>query len=93
MFAGLKRRTYTVRYPRWMVGKPLLYSSSALAALGDAMFGYNQGIHRCCAGSTFIYLEDVWEGYDVGAGTNGPGRGGCVYARYILLSLFTVWQD
>src|SRR5260370_24065332 len=44
MFAGLKRRTYTARYPRWMVGKSLLYSSSALAALGDAMFGYSQGI-------------------------------------------------
>ena len=44
MFAGLKRRAYTVRYPRWMVGKPLLYSSSALASLGDAMFGYSQGI-------------------------------------------------
>jgi hypothetical protein len=44
MFAGLKRHTYTVRYPRWMVGKPLLYSSSALASLGDAMFGYSQGI-------------------------------------------------
>lgn len=27
-----------------MVGKPLLYSSSALASLGDAMFGYSQGI-------------------------------------------------
>lgn len=27
-----------------MVGQPLLYSSSALASLGDAMFGYSQGI-------------------------------------------------
>jgi len=27
-----------------MVGRPLLYSSSALASLGDAMFGYSQGI-------------------------------------------------
>jgi hypothetical protein len=27
-----------------MVGWPLLYSSSALASLGDAMFGYSQGI-------------------------------------------------
>ena len=27
-----------------MVGKPLLYSSSALASLGDALFGYSQGI-------------------------------------------------
>ncbi|KAF9477619.1 hypothetical protein BDN70DRAFT_810383 [Pholiota conissans] len=44
MFAGLKRSSYAARYPRWMVGKPLLYSSSALASLGDAMFGYSQGI-------------------------------------------------
>jgi len=44
MFPNLKRKTYAVRYPRWMVGKPLLYSSSALASLGDAMFGYSQGI-------------------------------------------------
>ena len=27
-----------------MVGRRLLYSSSALASLGDAMFGYSQGI-------------------------------------------------
>ncbi|KAG8218823.1 general substrate transporter [Butyriboletus roseoflavus] len=27
-----------------MVGRPLLYTSSALASLGDAMFGYGQGI-------------------------------------------------
>ena len=26
-----------------MVGRPLLITSSALAALGDAMFGYSQG--------------------------------------------------
>ncbi|OCH95987.1 general substrate transporter [Obba rivulosa] len=36
-------KTYTARYPRWMVGRPLLIMSSALAALGDAMFGYSQG--------------------------------------------------
>ncbi len=36
--------SYHARYPRWMIGKPLLYSSSALASLGDAMFGYSQGI-------------------------------------------------
>lgn len=36
-------RTFKRRYPRWMVGKPLLYASSALASLGDAMFGYSQG--------------------------------------------------
>ncbi|KAH9940131.1 general substrate transporter [Epithele typhae] len=32
------------RYPRWMVGRPLLIGSSALASLGDAMFGYSQGV-------------------------------------------------
>lgn len=36
--------TYTARYPQWMVGRRLLYASSALASLGDAMFGYSQGI-------------------------------------------------
>lgn len=33
----------TARYPRWVVGKPLLIGTSALAAFGDAMFGYAQG--------------------------------------------------
>ncbi|KAL6309260.1 general substrate transporter [Sparassis latifolia] len=37
-------KTYTARYPRWMVGKPLLIASSALASLGDALFGYSQGV-------------------------------------------------
>jgi hypothetical protein len=27
-----------------MVGRPLLVATSALASLGDAMFGYSQGI-------------------------------------------------
>lgn len=27
-----------------MVGRPLLIASSALASLGDAMFGYSQGV-------------------------------------------------
>ncbi|KAF9222049.1 general substrate transporter [Gyrodon lividus] len=40
----LRPRAYTARYPKWMVGRPLLYMSSALASLGDAMFGYGQGI-------------------------------------------------
>ncbi|KAH6910487.1 general substrate transporter [Coprinopsis sp. MPI-PUGE-AT-0042] len=40
----LKKRQFKHRYPRWMVGKPLLYASSALASLGDAMFGYGQGV-------------------------------------------------
>ncbi|KAI0308729.1 hypothetical protein OF83DRAFT_1273603, partial [Amylostereum chailletii] len=35
---------YHSRYPRWLVGQPLLIASSALAALGDAMFGYGQGV-------------------------------------------------
>ena len=40
----LKPTTYVPRYPRWMVGRPLLVATSALASLGDAMFGYSQGI-------------------------------------------------
>ncbi|EIW82521.1 general substrate transporter [Coniophora puteana RWD-64-598 SS2] len=44
MSSILGRNQYTARYPRWMVGKPLLYMTSALASLGDAMFGYGQGI-------------------------------------------------
>ncbi|RXW21150.1 hypothetical protein EST38_g4701 [Candolleomyces aberdarensis] len=36
-------RTFKRRYPKWMIGKPLLFASSALASLGDAMFGYSQG--------------------------------------------------
>lgn len=40
----LRPRVYSARYPGWMVGRPLLYMSSALASLGDAMFGYGQGI-------------------------------------------------
>lgn len=39
-----KERTFQRRYPHWMIGKPLLYASSALASLGDAMFGYSQGV-------------------------------------------------
>lgn len=37
-------KSFTPRYPRWMVGRPLLITSSALASLGDAMFGYSQGV-------------------------------------------------
>jgi len=44
MLARLKPKKYTVRYPKWMVGKRLLYASSALASLGDALFGYSQGV-------------------------------------------------
>ncbi|KAF8326663.1 uncharacterized protein EI90DRAFT_2999241 [Cantharellus anzutake] len=33
----------TNRYPRWAVGAPILYATSALASFGDAMFGYSQG--------------------------------------------------
>ena len=34
MFNKLAPKTYSKHYPRWMVGKPLLYMSSALASLG-----------------------------------------------------------
>ncbi|KAJ7486560.1 general substrate transporter [Mycena latifolia] len=41
---AIRPTTYTVRYPRRMAGKPLLYISSASASLGDALLGYSQGI-------------------------------------------------
>ncbi|KAJ6631285.1 general substrate transporter [Mycena sp. CBHHK59/15] len=44
MIHAIKPATYTVRYSRRMAGKPLLYISSASASLGDALFGYSQGI-------------------------------------------------
>jgi hypothetical protein len=40
---SLKPTAYVPRYPRWMAGRPLLVATSALASLGDAMFGYSQG--------------------------------------------------
>ncbi|KAJ7211284.1 general substrate transporter [Mycena pura] len=36
--------TYTVRYSRRWAGNPLLYISGAMASLGDALFGYSQGV-------------------------------------------------
>ncbi|KAF9035808.1 hypothetical protein BJ165DRAFT_1604510 [Panaeolus papilionaceus] len=69
----LARKRYVVRYPRWMVGKRLLYSSSALAALGDAMFGYSQGVIAAAQvqpsfisrmyGYT-VSLDQIQEGYN-----------------------------
>ncbi|KAF8268265.1 general substrate transporter [Lactarius quietus] len=41
--ASFKPTTYVAQYPRWMIGRPLLIATSALASLGDAMFGYSQG--------------------------------------------------
>ncbi|PCH38061.1 general substrate transporter [Wolfiporia cocos MD-104 SS10] len=39
-----KPSSFTPRYPRRLVGRPLLIMTSALASLGDAMFGYSQGV-------------------------------------------------
>ncbi|KAH9062137.1 general substrate transporter [Lactarius vividus] len=41
--SSFKPTSYVSRYPRWMIGRPLLIATSALASLGDAMFGYSQG--------------------------------------------------
>lgn len=43
-FSHKEKRTFKRRYPKWMLGNRLLYASSALASLGDAMFGYSQGV-------------------------------------------------
>ncbi|KAJ7905909.1 general substrate transporter [Mycena leptocephala] len=44
MARAIRPKTYTIRYPRKMAGKPLIYISSASASLGDALLGYSQGI-------------------------------------------------
>lgn len=41
---ALKPLVYVPRYPRWMVGKPLLWATCFFGSLGDALFGYDQGI-------------------------------------------------
>jgi hypothetical protein len=41
---AMRPTTYTVRYSRKWTGKPLLYISGAMASLGDALFGYSQGV-------------------------------------------------
>ncbi|CAK5261806.1 unnamed protein product [Mycena citricolor] len=40
----MRPKAYTVRYARSWVGNPLLYVSGAMASLGDALFGYSQGV-------------------------------------------------
>lgn len=39
-------KTYTARYPNWMVGRKLLWMTSIFGSLGDALFGYDQGMSR-----------------------------------------------
>ncbi|KAJ7739994.1 general substrate transporter [Mycena maculata] len=41
---AMRSSTYTVRYSRRWTGHPLLYISGAMASLGDALFGYSQGV-------------------------------------------------
>lgn len=40
---ALKPTVYIPRYPKWMVGKPLLWTTCLFGSLGDALFGYDQG--------------------------------------------------
>lgn len=40
----LKPKYYIPRYPKWMVGKTLLWATCFFGSLGDALFGYDQGI-------------------------------------------------
>ncbi|KAF7318874.1 General substrate transporter [Mycena chlorophos] len=39
-----KKTNYAIRYNRRWAGAPLLYVSGAMASLGDALFGYSQGV-------------------------------------------------
>jgi hypothetical protein len=40
---ALKPTVYIPRYPKWMVGKRLLWATCLFGSLGDALFGYDQG--------------------------------------------------
>ncbi|KAJ6487861.1 general substrate transporter [Mycena sanguinolenta] len=44
MIQSMRPTVYTVRYSRRWAGNPLLYISGAMASLGDALFGYSQGV-------------------------------------------------
>ncbi|KAJ6558100.1 hypothetical protein B0H19DRAFT_1149932 [Mycena capillaripes] len=44
MIQAMRPSVYTVRFSRRWVGNPLLYISGAMASLGDALFGYSQGV-------------------------------------------------
>jgi hypothetical protein len=39
----LKPTVYIPRYPKWMIGKRLLWATCFFGSLGDALFGYDQG--------------------------------------------------
>lgn len=45
---ALKPTVYIPRYPKWMVGKPLLWATCFFGSLGDALFGYDQGETKIC---------------------------------------------
>ena len=57
----LRPKTYRARYPRWLVGKPLLLTASALCSLGDALFGYSQG----CISSALVQPSFIKRMYGV----------------------------
>ncbi|KAF8166012.1 general substrate transporter [Crassisporium funariophilum] len=57
--------SYIARYPGWMVGNPLLYSSAALASLGGAMFGYGQGIIAAAQDVSLAQVKAGNTGVDV----------------------------
>ncbi|KAL3450520.1 general substrate transporter [Aspergillus insuetus] len=42
--SGSSGAGYNARYPRWLVGRPLLWMTSLFGSLGDALFGFDQGI-------------------------------------------------
>ncbi len=52
---ALRPTVYVPRYPKWMVGNPLLWATCFFGSLGDALFGYDQG-DKC----HFMYLGDCW---------------------------------
>ncbi|KAI9040674.1 uncharacterized protein KD926_007754 [Aspergillus affinis] len=54
-------QSYKARYPRWLTGNKLLWMASIFGSLGDALFGFDQGIMAgLLVNSTWVkqYLSD-----------------------------------
>ncbi|KAJ7858533.1 general substrate transporter [Mycena olivaceomarginata] len=61
MIQAMRPTVYTVRYSRRWAGNPLLYISGAMASLGDALFGYSQGVTGRISSPTQLHPPHVWQ--------------------------------
>lgn len=55
----LTRTSYNPRYPNWLRGRPLLILTSVFGSLGDALFGYDQGVPSRSVVMTLLMLNGI----------------------------------